>query len=126
MFWDYRYRLWCETDIPGWLLFPIKNLKTWWKTRKIKIGSIVETCRFHPEIVERFTYDWFGREGIETKSILDDSQYSCSLLHCGVFTLRNDEAEEYVLAWKQNGERGLMKHVGYDNAWIDEFIEKWR
>jgi hypothetical protein len=90
----------------------------------IKVGDIYEDCNYHPV---RCTYVNAYYGDIEGVSMIDGSSpRSCSTRYCGVVKLSEQQAAERVEAYKQHGERGLMRLRGWPDAAIDEFLTVWR
>lgn len=92
----------------------------------IMIGDIYEDCAHHPVRCEEI-YIGPGLDDISGVSLIDGSRpRSCSLKHCGVIRLTENEAKIRIDAFKKDGERGLMKVVGYSDDSIEEFMKNWR
>ena len=88
----------------------------------IAIGDIYEDCSFHPVRCEAVDGD-----SISGVSLIDGSSpRSCSLGHCSVVKLTEPEAQQRIEAFKNDGERGLMRLGGLTDVEIDEFLQKRR
>ena len=90
--------------------------------QKFKIGDIYEDCAYHPVRCEEVDGD-----DISGVSLIDGSRpRSCSINHCGVVRLNDEEARQRIQAFQDGGERGLMRLRGWNDEQIDKFMREWR
>ncbi|MDX2087354.1 MAG: hypothetical protein SFX73_05870 [Kofleriaceae bacterium] len=88
----------------------------------IAIGDIYEDCAFHPVRCEGVE-DEDGDVAVWGVSMIDGTRpRSCSLSHCGVIKLTEDEAQRRIEAYKADGKRGLYRVGGVGEAQIDEWL----
>lgn len=71
----------------------------------VRIGDIIEGCNLHfgpaIEVDEKGDY-------VKHRSLLDGKEYGCSLTHCGVFVMLNDELVHKLLLYKEGGMDALV------------------
>jgi hypothetical protein len=88
----------------------------------IKVGDIYEDCAYHP--VKCTVSDGDDLEGV---SMVDGSSpRCCSITHCGVIKLSEQEANDLVSIWKSGGEKAVMISKGWSENDAQGFIDKWR
>jgi hypothetical protein len=88
--------------------------------RKLKVGSYVEDCRYHPSIVtaqDRHHCDF------QCQSLVNGKPWGCSMYNCGPVPLSKQEAYERAAVMKEQGmEAYLRRYHGHTEA----DIEDWR
>ena len=92
--------------------------------KKAGYGKYVIDCRHHPCLVVGI--DFFKSniycDGIEVKSLFNDSYCGCSLRHCGIEPISKAEAFERADFRKSHTfNEYLMKYCGYTEEGIEEF-----
>lgn len=91
---------------------------------EFKIGDIYEDCAYHPVVCEEIDMEDDCIGGV---SLVDGSRpRNCSLFHCGVHKITQEEADALVAVWKTEGEKGAMRYRGWTQEEIDRFYEKYR
>lgn len=93
--------------------------------KKLRIGTYVEDCRYHPCIIVRrnFPLDDFSDSEFSALSLVNGVTNNCSVYHCGPVPLSKADAEERAHFMKERGmEAYLRRYVGF----TEENIEKWR
>ena len=94
------------------------------KADALKVGVIYLDCHYHP--VRCTEVDVFN-DDVTGKSMIDDSEpRCCSIRQCAVQVLSEEVAQEWIAAFKEAGERGLMRKAGWQDSAIDDFMMKWR
>lgn len=91
-------RNWSELQDLPFSAWPARKFKRYMNNFKKRAGygKYVIDCRYHPCIVtatEFYKSDPWGN-GIFVKSLVNDTPFGCSLLHCGIKTISKEEAEE--------------------------------
>jgi hypothetical protein len=120
---DIQFFLWDDLHIPRRFVDPIQHLRKLWEFRKYKPGEIFHSCSLHPC---RITKIDVNGDNIEGKSLLDGTIQNCSLSHCGVYLMSQDEIDAHYKAWDKEKERGLLiLYYGNEEA-ADAFIKEWR
>ena len=83
----------------------------------INIGDIYEDCAYHPV---RCTKN--DGENVSGISMLDGTHpRNCSIKHCGVKKLSEDEAKELLNLWVTKGQRGVLLEWA---KWPEENVNK--
>lgn len=89
---------------------------------QINVGDIYEDCAYHPV---RCTFS--DGEDVKGISMVDGSSpRTCSIRHCGVTKLTEDEANKLLAVWQNGGEKDVLRYKGWTEAEIDELIHRWR
>lgn len=92
------------------------------KTHGLKVGDVYQDCAYHP--VRCTELDGDDISGI---SLLDGSSpRSCSIKHCGVRKMKDNEVKKAVAAWEKGGEKELMRLNGWEDKDIKKFHREWR
>ena len=96
-----------------------------WSRKHCHWGAYVEGCRGHPGVVIETYFsdqDWWG-DSVTVKSLIDDVEESCSLMHCGVWPMSKAQAEERAAYWKKHGSTAYR--FKYFPEAYDTWIEHW-
>ena len=119
---DIQFFLNYTCHLPHALVYPIWHIKNFFFCRKFPVGSYVEDCRFHPCIVTKND----GLGDIEVISLCNSTFNSCSLYHCGIVRLTEEQVREYIKAYKEGGNKALAMKNGWSEKDYDEFEKEWR
>jgi len=97
--------------------------------KKLKVGSYFIDCSYEPCIVtaKGFSYQDLYGAWVDGKSLVSDSETSCSIMHCGPEPIDKDKADEMIAEYKKGGSRALViKYGGWSEEDYDAFEKKWR
>lgn len=103
-----------------------RRIKIYWLGWFVyKVGRIVRDCNYHPcRITE--VWDYETDLGIEMVSLLTGKETSCSANNCSPARMSQYEIDNSIIAFEEDGERGLLILNGWPPAEADKFIAIWR
>lgn len=107
----------------------ISGARSYYKNKRraneFMVGDIVEDCSYHAVVVTELSYDVYGAD-VEGFSIHTGRGSSCSLNHCGIVKLDEQEIINKIKAFNESGDRGLAILAGWTEEQHAEFERNWR
>ncbi len=104
------------------LKHPINNIKGYIRIKSFPPGTLVEDCNFHPCVVIKN----YGEGTIDVISLASYKPNSCSLFHCGIVKLTQEELNERIKIYNDKGDKGLAMLCGWTEESYEAFEKEWR
>ena len=126
MYLHHDIKIWLQCHgVSFWLLYPIETFKRVLHRRKFHVGDIIEKCDYHPAYISKIYHEEGGQASIDAISLLTHQEGSCSLFHCGVRHLTDEEIKRKKEAWELDGDKGLAIDAGWLPDDYDKYEKIW-